>query len=119
MAIPKHQRQWDIYAANLGGGQEVLALVLSSNESNRILGTQVLACELVPEALQPLAETPITIPVLPEHTGLREGGAISVATVASLPRNCLVSLEGRLEPVLKRVAVLRGLEILVGTASWP
>lgn len=119
MAIPRHQRQWDIYRANLGEGSEVLALVLSSDETNRTLEPQILFCEVVPESLQPLRESPVSVRARPEDSGLSETAVIDVPTMAGLPRACLVSLEGRLESVPTRVAVLRAVEIMVGLARWP
>ncbi|MBI4346831.1 MAG: hypothetical protein HY553_08245 [Elusimicrobia bacterium] len=117
--IPRHQRQWDIYRANLGDGADDLILVLSSDETNRILATQILLCEVGPRSLQPLTPNPVAVSVRSEETGLPDAAVIDVATMATAPRNCLVSLEGRLEPVPQRVAVLRGVEILVGLARWP
>ena len=119
MSIPRRQRQWDIYAANLGGGADVLALVLSSDETNRTLEPQMLFCEIVPDSRQPLRESPVSVSVRPADSGLAETAVIDVPSMASLPRGCLVSLEGRLESVPIRVAVLRAVEIMVGLAAWP
>jgi len=119
MAIPRAQRQWDVYRANLGEGTDFFLLVLSSNETNEILGSQVIACELVPESVQRLAASPVTIKAKPGETGLSEPATISVATVASIPRSCLASLEGRLEPISLRLAVDKAVQILIGNESWP
>ena len=119
MAIPRKQHQWDIYRANLGEGPDCLLLVLSSDETNEILESQILACELVPESIQKLAATPITINTKPGETGLQEAYIISVATLASIPRNCLIDLEGRLVPVALRLAVDKGHQTLLGNEDWP
>lgn len=119
MSLPSRQRQWDIYSANLGEGADCNILVISSNETNEILSSQILACEIVPNSVQRLPETPVTLPARIEDTGLPEAAAISVATLASLPRNCLVSLEGRLESVTLRLAVNRSIQILLGNEDWP
>lgn len=119
MAIPRRQRQWDVYRANLGEGSDCYLLILSSNETNEILESQVLACEIVPESIQRLAPSPVTIRAGPDDTGLKEPAVISVATLASIPRNCLVGLEGRLEPAALRMAADRGIQILLGNERWP
>lgn len=119
MAIPRRQRQWEIYRANLGEGGDTRLLVLSSNETNEILDRQVLACEIVLESVERVADTPVTVPAPAAQTGLAEPAAISVATLASVPRNCLVELEGRLESAALRMAVDRGVQILLGNQRWP
>lgn len=119
MSIPRKQRQWDIYRANLGEGPDCCLLVLSSNETNEIMESQVLSCELVLESVQRLAATPITLRAQPDETGLPEPVTISVATVASIPRNCLIDLAGRLEPLALRLAVDNGIQILLGNERWP
>ena len=119
MAILRHQRQWDIYKANMGGGADGLVLVLSSDETNRILDSGLLLCEVVPESLQRLTAGPVAVRIDPKERGLSEPAVIDVPSMASAPRNCLVSLEGRLESVPLRVAVLSAVEVLVGLARWP
>lgn len=119
MAIPRKQRQWEIYRANLGDERDSLLLVVSSNETNEILDQQVLACELVLESVQRLAESPVTIKASAQETGIGQPAVISVATVAGIPRNCLVELEGRLDSVALRFAVDRGIQILLGNQRWP
>lgn len=119
MSIPRAQRQWDIYRANLGESADCFLLVLSSNETNEILDKQVLACELVPESVQRLSASPVTIKAKPGETGLPEPATISVATLASIPRGCLTSLEGRLDPIPLRLAVDKAVQILIGNESWP
>ena len=119
MSIPRKQRQWDIYRANLGEGPDCCLLVLSSNETNEILQSQVLACELVMESVQRLAATPVTLKAESDATGLPEPVTISVATIASIPRNCLIDLVGPLEPLALRIAVDTGVQILIGNERWP
>ncbi|MBI5243383.1 MAG: hypothetical protein HY922_06800 [Elusimicrobia bacterium] len=141
MSIPKAIRQWDIFRANLGDGPNIKnalvgavpnqrrmdvrdghdcwLLVLSSTETNEILGSTVLACEIVPDHIQKLSPSPLNLPVRPGDTGLGWPAAISVMTLASIPRNCLVALEGRLDPAGLRAASLRGLEIMTGAEPWP
>lgn len=119
MPIPRTQRQWDIYRANLGESADCFLVVLSSNETNEILDRQVLACELVPESVQRLAVSPVTIRTKPGETGLPEPATISVATLASIPRSCLTSLEGRLDPIGLRLAVDNAVQILIGNERWP
>lgn len=119
MTIPRQQRQWDIYRASLGEGPDCFLLVLSSNETNEILGSQIIACELVLESVQGLAASPVTVKAKPEETGLQEPVTISAATLASIPRNCLTGLEGRLEPVSLRLAVEKAVQILLGNEPWP
>jgi hypothetical protein len=119
MAIPRKQHQWEIYRANLDDANVSYLLVISSNETNEILNQQVLACEVVLETTQRLAETPVTIKAKARETGLEDAATISVATLASIPRSCLVELEGRLDSVALRLAVDRGLQILIGNQRWP
>lgn len=119
MAIPRKQRQWEIYRANLGESRDSHLLVISSNETNDILDQQVIVCELVPDSLQVLPETPVTLKAAPHETGLSEDAAVSVSTIASVPRNCLVELEGRLDAVALRLAVNKGIQILIGNQRWP
>lgn len=119
MPLPRRQRQWDIYKANLGESSDCLLLVVSSDETNEILESEIVACEVVPEGMQNLPVSPLTIKAKPEETGLAEPATLSIATLASIPRNCLVNLEGRLDPVALRTAVLKGVHILIGSESWP
>ncbi len=119
MAIPRKQRQWEIYRANIGEERDSHLVVISSNETNEILDRQVIVCELVPASTEPLPETPVTIKAGPSETGLGEDASISVATIASIPRNCLVELEGRLDSVALRLAVGKGIQILIGNQRWP
>lgn len=119
MALPKLCRQWEIYKANLGEGQDSFLLILSSTQTNDILQSTAIACEVVFEHVQKLPPSPLSIPAKPVETGLEWPAVISVMTLASIPRNCLVSLEGHLEPVGLRTAAIRGLDILVGTERWP
>lgn len=119
MSIPKIIRQWDLYQANLGEKKDCWLLVLSSTETNQILADTVLACEIVPESIERLTPSPLNLPASPNDTGLDWPATISVMTLASIPRNCLISLEGRLEPVRRRASVIRGLAILLGTEPWP
>lgn len=119
MAIPRKQRQWEIYRANVGEERDSYLLVVSSNETNEILDQQLLACELVPDSVHRLSESPVTVKAKSHDTGLSEPATISVATIASIPRNCLVELEGRLDSVALRLAVDRGLQILIGNQRWP
>lgn len=119
MGIPRRQRQWEIYRANLGEDEDTRLLVLSSNETNEILDRQVLACEVVLESVEKVPETPVTVFAPEAQTGLAEPAAVSVATLASVPRNCLVELEGRLDSVALRMAVDRGVQILLGNQRWP
>ena len=119
MSIPRRQRQWDIYRANLGEGPDVMVLVVSSDETNDILESQVVSCELVSEGTARLPATPVTIRAAEGDSGLPEPVFVTVATLASLPRNCLVSLEGRLESAPLRLAVLRAIDVLVGAVPWP
>ncbi len=117
--IPRRQRQWEIYRANLGENSDCYLLVLSSDETNEILDSQVIACELVMESAQKLSSSPVTIKAAPAETGLSEAAVISAATLASIPKNCLVSLEGRLEPISLRLAADRAIQILLGNERWP
>ncbi|MBI3298834.1 MAG: hypothetical protein HYZ75_11760 [Elusimicrobia bacterium] len=119
MGVPRRQRQWEIYRANLGEGEDIRIMVLSSNETNEILDRQVLACEVLLESVERVAETPVTIPAPAAQTGLAEPANISVATLASIPRNCLVELEGRLDSIALRMGVNRGIQILLGNQRWP
>lgn len=119
MGVPRRQRQWEIFRANLGEGPDTRLLVLSSNETNEILDRQVLACEVVLESVETMPETPVTLPAPAAQTGLAEAANISVATLASVPRNCLVELEGRLESVALRMSVDKGIQILLGNQRWP
>lgn len=119
MPIPRKQRQWEIYRANLGEGPDCFLLVLSSNDTNEILAREVIACEVVLESAQRLPETPVTIRGKPPETGLEQSATICAATIASIPRNCLIELEGLLEPVLLRVAVDNAVQILLGNQRWP
>lgn len=119
MRLRRRPRQWDIYRANLGEGPDCFLLILSSEETNEILESQVIGCELVPERVQKLTASPVTLKAVPEATGLQETVTISVATVASIPRNCLVDLEGRLDPMSHRLAVTKTLHILFGDERWP
>lgn len=119
MPIPRQSRQWEIYRANLGDGEDSRLLVLSSNETNEILDRQVLACEVVLESVERMTQTPVTLTAPAALTGLAEPSTISVATLASIPRNCLVELEGRLDSVALRMAVDKGIQILLGNQRWP
>lgn len=119
MAIPRKQRQWEIYRANLGENRDSHLLLISSNETNEILDRQVLACEIVPDSVHRLSESPVTVKATSNDTGLAEPATISVATIASIPRNCLVELEGRLDSVALRLAVDKGVQILIGNQRWP
>ena len=119
MSVPKLCRQWEIYKANLGDTQDVWLLILSSTQTNDILQSTVIACEIVPQHVQKLPSSPLSILAQPVETGLEWPASISVMTLASIPRNCLVSLEGHLEPVSLRTAAIMGLDILVGTERWP
>lgn len=119
MAIPRKQRQWELYRANLGEERDSHLLVLSSDETNEILDQQVLACEVVPYSVQRLSESPVTVKTQSAETGFGEPATINVATIASIPRNCLVELEGRLDSVALRLAVDKGFQILVGNQRWP
>lgn len=119
MPIPRRQLQWEIYKANLGEERDTRVLVVSSNETNEILRHQVLACEVVPESVERLPETPVTIRVKSSESGLDENATISVSTMASIPRNCLVDLEARLDSVALRLAVDKGVHILIGNQRWP
>ena len=119
MSIPKIIRQWDIYRANLGEKQDCWLLVLSTTETNEILEHTVLACEIVPESVEKLIPSPLNLPAASSATGLEWPAVLSVMTLASIPRNCLISLEGRLEPVNLRATAIKGLSILVGIEPWP
>ena len=119
MTIPRRCRQWDIYKANLGESSDIFLMVLSSTETNEIINSTVVACEIVPEEVQKLPPSPLNLPVNSADTGLDWPASLSVMSLATVPRTCLVSLEGRLEPVGTRAAALKGLAILVGTESWP
>ncbi len=119
MPPPKRCRQWDIYKANIGEPRDVWLLVLSSTETNEIIESTIAACEIVPQAVHKPAASPLNLPAGPPDTGLEWPATVSVMTLASIPRNCLVSLEGRLEPAGLRAAALKGLGILFGTESWP
>lgn len=119
MAIPRRQRQWEIYRANLGDDRDCRLLVVSSNETNAILEQQVLACEVVPESVERLPATPVTLEAAPGECGLGERATISVATLASVPRNCLVELEGRLDSLPLRLAVVKAVQVLIGNQRWP
>jgi len=119
MGIPRRQRQWEVYRANLGEGPDCLVLVVSSNETNAILGEQVTVCEMVPESLQRLPPSPVTLKARPSETGLKEDATVSVGTLASMPRACLIELEGRLEPFPLQAAVQKGIQVLVGIERWP
>ena len=119
MSIPKTIRQWDIFRANLGDDHDCWLLVLSSTETNEILGSTVLACEIVPDHVQKLSPSPLNLPVRTGDTGLGWPASISAMTLASIPRNCLVALEGRLDSLGLRAASLRGLQIMTGTEPWP
>ena len=119
MVLPKRIRQWDIYSANLGESHDTWIMVLSSTETNEIMESTIVACEIVPESVQKLIPSPLNFPVQPVDTGLDWPATASVMTLASLPRNCLVALEGRLESAGLRASVLKGTEILFGTTPWP
>lgn len=117
MGIPAHCRQWDIYQANLGGHENAWIVVVSSGETNQILKSTVVACEVIAERGAGLF--PLNVMAEPADTGLAWPATVAVRTLASLPRNRLVSLDGRLEPVRLRTAVLGGLAILFGMEPWP
>lgn len=119
MAVPRRVRQWDIFRANLGEPSDVWLLIVSSSETNAIIESVVTACEIVPESLQRLTPSPLNLPVKPSDTGLEWPATASVVTVSCIPTNCLVSLEGRLEPAGVREATLKGLQILFGIRPWP
>ena len=119
MPIPKHVRQWDIYRAHLGGAQDCWLLILSSTETNAIIESMAVACEVVPQSVETLTPSPLCLPVNSSHTGLEWPAALSIATLTSIPKNCLVALEGRLESIAIRTAALKGLGILFGTEAWP
>ncbi len=119
MAIPRRQRQWDIYRARVTEGADSLLLVVSSDETNAILGSQVTVCELVAGQAAHLSESPVIVKTKPTETGLADAATICVAVIASVPLGCLVALEGRLASVSLQMAVNRGLQILLGNADWP
>lgn len=119
MSVPRLCRQWEIYKANLGEPQDCWLLILSSTQTNDILQTTVLACEIIPEHVQRLTPSPLNIPSKPAETGLEWSAVLSVKTLASIPRGCLVSREGHLEPESLRFAALKALDIIVGTQRWP
>lgn len=119
MPIPRLCRQWEIYRANLGEALDCWLLILSSTQTNDILQTTVVACEIVPEHVQRTLPSPLNIPAQPPETGLEWPAAISVKTLASIPRSCLVSREGHLEPEHLRFAAVKALDIIVGTERWP
>lgn len=119
MGLPRLCRQWDIYRAKLGEPSDVWLLVLSSTQTNEILGSTLVACEIVPEHVHRLRVSPLGLPVRMQDSGLDWAAGVSLTTLATLPRNCLVALEGRLEPLTLRASVLRGLGILFGTEDWP
>src|ERR1051325_11528829 len=97
MGIPKRCRQWDIYKANLGGPTDIHLLIVSSTETNEILDSIGVACEIVPESVQRLSPSPLNLAVQPADTGLEWPATVSAISLASIPRTCLISLEGRLE----------------------
>lgn len=75
MAIPRRQRQGEIYRANLRGDGDARLLVLSSNETDGILDRQALAFEVVLESVERVAGTPVGASRSCSATsaGLREG----------------------------------------------
>lgn len=119
MGVPRRRRQWDIYRARLSDDRDCLLLIISSDETNAVLDSQVIACEVVAGAAPHLPESPVIIKTRQAETGLEDAATICAAIIASVPLGCLVALEGRLAPVSLRLAVNRGLQILLGNASWP
>ena len=119
MSLPRLVRQWDIFRANLGEESDLWLLVLSSTETNEILGSTLVACEVIPATIHGPKASPLVIPADPPATGLPWPAALAVRTLASIPRNCLVSLDGRLEPASLRGAALRGVNVLFGQEPWP
>lgn len=119
MPVSFRPRQWDIYRVNIGEGPDCLVLIVSSDETHEALESTVLACEVVPEAVQKHPSSPVFLSAKSEDTGLNEPATLSVATLSTLPRNCLVNLEGRLGSASLRAQVYKAVDILMGSVPWP